>query len=105
MLCTDEHASYKGMPEYSHHPVNHSAKEFVDGMASTNSIESVWALLKRGFYGTYHFFSGKHLQRYIDEFTFRLNQGNVKYKTMERVDAVLGRAFGCRLSYSNLIKC
>lgn len=105
VLCTDEHASYKGMPEYSHHPVNHSAKEFVDGMASTNSIESVWALLKRGFYGTYHFFSGKHLQRYIDEFTFRLNQGNVKYKTMERVDAVLGRAFGCRLSYSNLIKC
>jgi hypothetical protein len=25
--------------------VNHSAKEYVNGMASTNGIESVWAVL------------------------------------------------------------
>jgi hypothetical protein len=57
----------------------------------TNGIESVWAVLKRGFYGTYHSFSGKHLQRYVDEFTFRLNEGNVKNHTMSRIDSLLAR--------------
>jgi ISXO2-like transposase domain len=43
-----------------------------------NGIESAWAVLERGHYGTYHHFSLKHLQRYIDEFAFRLNEGNCK---------------------------
>ena len=34
--------------------VNHSAKEHVNGMAHTNGIESVWAVLKRGYSGVYH---------------------------------------------------
>ena len=38
-------------------------------------IESVWAVLKRGIHGVYHHASPKHLSRYIDEFTFRLNEG------------------------------
>ncbi|NDV20264.1 hypothetical protein GO013_12675 [Pseudodesulfovibrio sp. JC047] len=49
------------MEEYEHFSVNHSAKVYVDGMAHTNGIESVWAVLKRGFYGIYHSFSVKHL--------------------------------------------
>ena len=60
-LCTDEHPSYNGMDEYSHLKVNHSAKEYVNGMAHTNGMESVWAVLKRGYYGVYHNFSTKHL--------------------------------------------
>jgi len=103
VLCTDEHSSYKGMPEFTHMAVNHTAKQFVDGMAHTNSIESVWAVLKRGFYGVYHSFSEKHLQRYINEFTYRLNEGNVRVHTMDRIDAILGKAIGARISYSNLI--
>lgn len=42
--------------EHSHLVVNHSAKQCVDGMAHANGIERVWALLKRGFYGTHHWF-------------------------------------------------
>ncbi len=103
ILCTDEHASYKGIPQYVHMPVNHSAKQFVDGMAHTNGIESVWAVLKRGFYGVYHSFSEKHLQRYVDEFAYRLNQGNVRVKTMDRIDALLGKAVGVRMTYASLI--
>ncbi len=30
------------------------------GAATTNSIESVWAVLKRGVYGTFHHISPKH---------------------------------------------
>jgi transposase-like protein len=46
-LYTDEHAAYVGMPEYEHHAVRHTAKQYVDGMAHTNGIESFWALLAR----------------------------------------------------------
>lgn len=103
ILCTDEHPSYKGLSEYEHLSVNHSAKEFVDGMAHTNSIKSVWALLKRGFYGIYRSFSEKHLQRYINEFTYRLNEGNARLPTMDRIDALLCKTGGKRLTYLELV--
>ena len=78
-LYTDEYAAYRQFGKwYQHKTVNHSVKEFVKGMASTNSIESVWAVLKRGYNGVYHQWSFKHLARYINEFTFRLNEGNVR---------------------------
>lgn len=102
VLCTDEHSSYQGMPEFTHQVVNHSAKQYVDGMAHTNSIESVWAVLKRGFHGTYHWFSGKHLQRYINEFTFRLNEGSCKVHTHDRLDSLMDKAFGKRITYMQL---
>jgi len=102
-LCTDEHQSYVGMPEYRHRSVNHSAKQYVDGMAYTNGIESVWAVLKRGFYGVYHAFSRKHLQRYLNEFVFRLNSGNVKIHTLDRIDALLKMCNGKRLTFVKLI--
>lgn len=102
VLFTDEHSSYAGMPQYFHAIVNHSAKEFVNGMAHTNGIESVWAVLKRGFYGVYHSFSQKHLQRYVDEFTFRLNEGNVKHHTMTRIDSLIGKLNEARITYREL---
>lgn len=104
ILCTDEHSAYTTLAgTYQHMTVNHSAKQFVDGMAHTNTIESVWAILKRGFYGIYHSFSGKHLQRYINEFTFRLNEGGCGVHTLDRIDALLDRMFGVTLRYSTLI--
>jgi hypothetical protein len=91
------------VPQYTHKTVCHSAKEFVDGMAHTNSIESVWAVLKRGFYGIYHSFSAKHLNRYVAEFTFRLNEGNCKIHTLDRIDAFLSKTMRARLTYKALI--
>ncbi|MFX0132961.1 MAG: IS1595 family transposase [Candidatus Hodarchaeota archaeon] len=103
IICTDEHKSYKGLKkDYTHLSVNHSAKEFVNGMAHTNSIESVWAVLKRGYHGTFHNFSVKHLQRYINEFTFRLNEGNCKIETMDRISALFQKSLGIRLTYKEL---
>ncbi len=74
-IYTDEHRGYIGLDwyGYKHKSVNHSAKQYVDGMAHTNGIESFWALLKRGVYGIFHSISEKHLQRYVNEFSFRLN--------------------------------
>jgi ISXO2-like transposase domain len=70
--------------------------------AHTNSIESVWAVLKRGYYGVYHSMSGKHLRRYLDEFTFRLNEGNVKRHSLERLDSMIEAVSGKRLTYAGL---
>ena len=104
-VFTDEHAGYKRLPKYgyTHHAVNHSAKQFVDGIAHTNGIESVWAVLKRGYYGTYHQISMKHLDRYVDEFTFRLNEGNVKSDTIDRINSLVSGGKGKRLTYQELI--
>jgi transposase-like protein len=102
-VCTDEHASYNGLNAvFEHKTVNHSAKQFVDGMAHTNGIESVWALLKRGFYGTYHFFSKKHTPLYVDEFVFRLNEGNCKIDTVDRLSSLVNGMTGKRLTYKML---
>ena len=103
ILCTDEHGAYRGMNQYQQFVVNHSVKEFVNGMAHTNGIESVWAVLKRGFYAVYHSFSGKHLQRYVDEFTFRLNEGSVKIHTLDRIDSLLEKSVGTRITYKQLV--
>ncbi len=89
--------------EYRHSTVKHSVSEYVDGMVHTNGIESVWAVLKRGINGTYHHLSSKHLHRYVNEFSFRLNAGNVKVDTIERMNAVISGMSGKRLSYKDLI--
>ena len=103
-LCTDEHAAYSRVPKmfYEHERVNHSAAEYVRGMAHTNGIESVWAVIKRGFNGTYHNWSVKHCQRYINEFTFRLNDGDCSIDTMDRIRSVIFGAIGRRLTYDQL---
>ena len=102
-LCTDEHAAYRSVSELNHQSVNHSAKHFVDGMMHANGIESVWTVLKRRFCETYHHFSRKHTQGYVDEFTYRLNEDNVKEKTMERISALLGKSVGVRLTHAGLL--
>jgi transposase-like protein len=104
-VCTDEHRSYVGLgARFDHRTVCHSAKQFVDGMAHTNGIESVWAVLKRGFYGIYHSFSEKHLQYYIDEFVFRLNEGNCAIDTADRLESLVRGAADRRLTYRALTK-
>ena len=70
-VYTDDHGGYVGLP--NHETVRHSVKEYVNGQAHTNGIESFWAMLKRGYHGTYHKMSPKHLNRYVDEFSGRHN--------------------------------
>ncbi len=102
-ICTDEWRGYSSISGYTHRKVNHSAKQYVDGLAHTNGIESVWAVLKRGFYGTYHQFSTKHLDRYVNEFTFRLNKGSCAIDTIDRISALVRNAGDKRLTYQELI--
>ncbi|MGD0865053.1 MAG: IS1595 family transposase [Rhizomicrobium sp.] len=105
MLHTDEHKGYLGLtPTYGHETVDHSAKEYVRDGVTTNGIESVWAVMKRGLHGVYHHASEKHLHRYVDEFAFRLNEGNVERHTMQRLESFIEKAAGKRLTYKALIQ-
>lgn len=99
-VYTDEHRAYTGLNRlgYRHELVNHSAGEYVRGDVGTNSIESFWALVRRGIYGTYHSLSAEHLQRYVDEFAYRLSNGG----TLAFIDAVCTHANGNMLRYREL---
>jgi transposase-like protein len=103
-LYTDSHIVFSDLDGlfFKHDAVNHAAGEYARGPVSTNSIESVWAVLKRGLHGVYHHASKKHLFRYVDEFTFRLNEGNVKEHTLARLDAFVDRVRGKRITYARL---
>ena len=105
-VYTDEHAGYRGLDGlfYHHETINHGAGEYVRGKVSTNGIESVWAVMSRGLNGIYHHASKKHLARYVNEFTFRLNDGNVKRHTLDRLDSFVNAAAGCRITYKDLIQ-
>ena len=73
-LMTDEYAGYQKLgKDYKHNTVQHSKLEYVEGMTHTNSIENFWSLFKRGVVGSFHKVSEKHLDRYLDEFTYRFN--------------------------------
>lgn len=74
-LYTDELLSYSKINRlYPHSAVSHGKGQYVkEGNIHSNSIESFWALFKRGYYGTYHTMSKKHLQKYVDEFVYRFN--------------------------------
>jgi transposase-like protein len=98
-LMTDEAAVYPKLSNdfAAHGVVNHSIKQYVKGDCTTNTVESSFALLKRGLIGTFHHVSEAHLQRYADEFDFRWNHR--KTTDMERAQAALRGIGGKRLTY------
>jgi len=104
-LVTDEASVYTkiGRDFKSHEVVNHSAKEYARGDINTNTVESSFAILKRGLYGTFHNVSEQHLQRYATEFDFRWNhRSSLGVEDNERAAAVLKGISGKRLTYRRI---
>lgn len=104
MLMTDDHPYYAGMGKefYAHQAVNHSKGQYTDPtrFAHTNTVESFFAIMKRGIIGSFHSVSEQHLQRYADEFAFRWNtRSAVGIEDAERAQLILKGAKGKRLTY------
>jgi hypothetical protein len=89
---------------FQHETINHSTGEYARNGVSVNSVESVWSVLKRGIYGVYHQVSQKHLGRYVNEFAFRLNDGNVRRRTLDRLNSFVDATARKRLTYKELTK-
>jgi len=77
-VYTDELGSYNrvGRHGYRHRTIHHAAHVYVVGDIHTNTVDGFWSLLKRGINGVYHSVSAKHLQSYLDEYSFRYNHRN-----------------------------
>jgi transposase len=75
VVYTDELKSYNRLKRsgYYHKRIHHAEKVYVSGDVHTNTIEGFWSLMKRGINGVYHAVSAKHLQGYLNEYTFRYN--------------------------------
>ena len=99
-VFTDDLKSYEGLPQ--HTAVRHSVGEYVRQQAHTNGMESFWSMLKRGYYGTYHRMSPKHLQRYVNEFAGRHNQRCAD--TIVQMTMMAQGMIGRRLRYEDLKK-
>ena len=101
MVYSDDAAQYRGIPR-KHESIAHSVGEYVRAKATTNGIESFWAMLKRGQDGVYHHYSGKHLDRYVTEFTGRHNDRPLD--TRSQMEAVAKGMVGKRLTYQELVQ-
>src|SRR5581483_8993061 len=100
-VFSDSLMSYRVLSsEYDHKFVDHSKNEFVRGDVTTNTIESYWSLLKRSLKGTYISVEPFHLNRYLDEQSFRYNYRKTDDST--RFRTVLGMVAGKRLTYDEL---
>lgn len=79
LIFTDESNSYNKVESmgYGHEKVKHGKNEYVRGNTHTNTIEGFWSQFKRSVHGTFHCVSPKHLQLYLDEFSFRYNHRDV----------------------------
>ena len=100
-LMTDESNLYKfSLRDYSRQSVIHSKGQWVNGDCHTNTVEGLWAIMKRGIYGIYHHVTAKHLQAYCNEYAFRYNTRKIKdsQRFVLSLEGIKGR-----LTYKDLI--
>ena len=98
-VYTDDSKLYPGVDRH-HESVMHKYREYGRGEVYTNGIESFWAILKRGYHGTYHHWSKKHLHRYVTEFSGRHN--NRPLDTIDHIQKLVKGMDGKRLSFREL---
>jgi ISXO2-like transposase domain len=91
--------------------VSHTAKEYVRGEITTNTVEGYYSIFKRGMKGIYLHCSEKHLHRYLAEFDFRYsNRIALGVDDQDRADEVIkgmvGKRFdlSCRWSHHTFLK-
>lgn len=101
-MLTDEYVAYVKLADlgYSHKAVYHQQNVYVKGTTHTNTIENFWSVLKRGLYGTYHYTSKKHLDRYLTEFCARFNTRQISED--QRFEMFIENCHDRRLTYKAL---
>lgn len=101
-IYSDGHRGYHGIDGYLQSEVYHHLGEYVRDRVHVNGIESFWSLLKRGYYGTFHYMSPKHLQRYVNEFASRHSMDNLD--TIDAIEVTTRSAVGRHLPWKELTR-
>ena len=91
----------KNLTGYDHKVVVHSVKEYARETGHTNGIESFRAMFERGYKGTYHKMSEKHLQRYANEFAGRHNARPLDI--IDQMESMVKNMEGKRLKFKDLV--
>lgn len=98
-LMTDSAGFYTKIGKHfaKHETVNHLAGEYARGDVTTNTVEGYFGILKRGLNGVYQHVSPAHLNRYLNEFSFRYSNHQVtdSERTIEALKGISGK----RLTY------
>ncbi|MFN3350780.1 IS1595 family transposase [Pseudorhodoplanes sp.] len=102
-LVTDEAPVYTfiGSQFAEHQTLIHTGREYVnkDGY-TTNNVENFFGIFKKGMSGVYHYCGEQHLQRYLDEFSFRYsNRSGLGVDDVMRAELIAKGADGKRLTY------
>ena len=103
-VYTDHAAVYRVLDAwYDREAANHSTDEYVNPEigASTQGIESFYMMFKRGYHGTYHYMSPKHLDRYVAEFSGRHNVREAD--TINQMGSLVAASVGKRPMCRDLI--
>lgn len=99
-IVTDEFSAYPAATagfKGGHDQIRHNSGEWVRGDVHTNTVESFFAIVKRGINGIFHSVSKRHPHRYLDEFEFRYNTRGMD--DGERTSLAIQGAEGKRLVY------
>jgi hypothetical protein len=100
-LMGDGFTGYRALElAYNLKCVDHGKGHYVDGDCHTNTLEGAWSQLKKTIVATYHKTTRKHLQKYVDEFTFRYNYRSLP--AQQQIDCVI-KNMKCRLKYKDLV--
>lgn len=95
VVCTDEAGAYRPLANDEnrsrHETVKHGDDEYARDGFHTNGIESVWAVLKRSLYVTWHHVSRNHPSRHVNKAAFHLNECNCDVDSVDRINALVRR--------------
>ncbi len=101
IVMTDDYSGYKPFDNVIQHlSVNHSKKEYTNGIIHTNTIEGFWSIIKNGIRGQYHVLSKKYLPFYLAEFSYKYNRRSNKGK--DTFNETIGNAVNeekCEVNY------
>jgi hypothetical protein len=105
-LHADKAQVYRYLPVAGHEAVDHG-KEYVrqgeSDKVHTNTLERFFSVFKRGMIGTYQHCGEQHLQRYLAEFDFRINNRiALGIDDTARAGIVLKGVTGKRLTYRRI---
>ena len=99
-LVTDRAQHYKFPPVAEHETVDHSKFEWARGDVHVNTLEGYFSVVKRGLVGIYQRVEERHLDRYLNEFDFRMNtRERLGVDDVRRAEIALQGVKGKRLMY------